>query len=364
MKKEIFSALVVLALLVIGAFLFTTRSNSNGGRYSGTATALSQTSKTSPDFAEAQKQLAQKNYDAARQSYEKSLNAAQDQTQKNLSNYYIAFTDEQSGDYAHAIQLYKQIAATPSGLGRAEAVQEIGQMYYSYPSARTAIVAETFKDAPYSSFKEGGDIALAYRKLFEYAASFYPLGISEGRIAYWYASDVATHLKATTTPQAVSEIAIVQQSIAKADANIQWNVQFNSVEKAFNPSIYVLEARSLAQLASVGIGSSADVESVFKKAVDGADASGAYGFERYRYAEYLANTFGTKRKADVADLLSVFVGGGGKLKITQGMQNLFRSARTEQVFSSAKATLIKLAQIDSAFKTYLISLGWHEADFK
>lgn len=356
--------LVIIALIAISAFLLYQKSQSVGSRYTVTNTAYRLVSLANPDFRQGANYLDEKNYIAARQSYEKALSVAQDQTQKNLANYYIGLTYERGGEYAKAIQIYKQIAATDGGYGRQEAIQAIGEMYYIHPEARAAIVSETFKDEPYSSFKSGSDNELAYRKLYEYAVSIYPIGLSEARIAYWYANDVATKLKATTTPQAMSEIDIVKQSIAKADADMQKNDQSNSVEKVFDTSIYVLEGRALGKLASVGVGSAADAEAAFKKAVALADASGTYGIVRYRYAEYLANTFGAKRRTDIQELLSVFVTGSTSRKLTPEVQTLFRGARTEQVFSSAKKSLVKLAQIDPAFKTYLISLGWHEADFK
>jgi tetratricopeptide (TPR) repeat protein len=367
MTGKVITAICTIAILAVIAVALLYGGKLGSPKYSGNNTPTVVLYKENPDYVTAiQYQKAGKNADAL-QYYQKALSSAHDKVQTAQIQYNIGIIDELMGNYTEAIREFKKVADDPTNypILRAYAVQEMGVMYVGYVKSRDEIVAETFKDAPYSTFKDSSDLDLTYRKLFEYAASIYPLGISEGRVAYFYAKDVTQRLRATTTPEAISEIAIINQSVAKANADLARTGGTDPDQKSLDTvPIYLLEARALGELVSVGIGPPNVAEDLFQKAIHHADLIGAYRqyrFERYQYAKFLATEYGATRKDDIKNLLSVYL--LDPTTVYRPMVDFFTLARTSQTLTSDRESIIRLGNIDPDFKAYLISLGWHESDF-
>jgi len=360
-KKIIVGLGIVFVLAVAGLFVI---SRTAVRKYSHENTPAVVLSKTNEDFALAKNYSSQGNYDQAKEYYQRALNTAEDQTQKGQILFNIAAVDESRGDYLAAIREFKALSADPSNYAfvRAYAVQEMGLIYYGvYNADRSALSTEIFRDPPFSGMKESGDIDLAYRRLFEYAASIYPLGSSEARIAYWYASDIGRNQQSTGNSQALSEVAIVNQSIAKAEADIKRTTNDPSAMR-YIPGTYSLEAMALAKLMSIGAAESTAVEQRFQKSVQFADAFNHYGNERWRYAEFLSALYGETRAADIQNLLSVYAP-AKKNTIFPPTIALLRAAISDPTLAEDKKILIKTAKIAPDFKAFLLSVGWHESDF-
>ncbi|HEY4526728.1 MAG TPA: hypothetical protein VJK53_02675 [Candidatus Paceibacterota bacterium] len=364
MSKKVVSILIlgcVIAVVVAIVFFMAP-----GQKYSQDDTPTDVIMRSNADYASGKNYFSQRNYDLAKEQYQRALLNAQDDVQGSQIQFSIAVADEFAGRYLDAIKEFKAIAIDPSSYQfvRAYAVQEIGLIYYGYygPSVdRDAIVAETFKDPPFAALKDGDDLNLAYRKLFEYASSIYPLGSSEGRIALWYADHITSDEVERNSSLMMSEIAIIKQSIEKADADIKRTIN-DPGAMPYIPGIYSLQGRALAKLASLGAASYTDAESRFEKAVAFADTIGRHASDRYRHAEFLATIYGEKRKGDIQQLLSIYR--STNTKLLTSTVDLFRAAQSSPELTEEKKGLVLLGQIDSEFKAYLISLGWHEADFK
>ena len=361
-KTKVF-ALAGGVLLLVGIFAFVWIKNA-APKYTNTITPAVVLLKTNDEYIQAKGNQSHGDFAAAEQHYQKALEIASDSNQKGQILFNIAYSEESLGHYSHAIQLYKQLVADPknSRTIRAYAAQHIGFIHYShFDTDRAALVKETFKDLPYSSFAAGVDDDLAYRKIFEYAAGFYPTMSSQARIAYWYANDVVDTLKSTTTPQAVAEIAIIDSNFKKADQDIMSRLADPAMQ-VYISDTYAREGMAVAKLASMGAKTFAEAETYFKKGVGFADAISRYGGERYRYAQFLGDTYGSSRSADVNNLLSVF-SAENTIGIYAPVKSYLRAAATDKDLALDKNSILRLARMDAGFKTYLIALGWHEKDF-
>lgn len=362
----IIGVLVVLGIIAVGVQYFY---ESHGGQssntvYSSTNTPTTVLSQNNPDFAQALAAQSQHNYTLSKQYYEAALQTTTDPVQQAQIEYDIASATEESGDYADAIQMYKQIAADTSNYNfvRAYAVQQIGLIYYTYLGGNESpIVAATFNSAPYSSFYATSSISLSYKNLFQYAASIYPLGQSESRIAYWYAVNIADTLHSTTTPEAVSELSSMNQAIQLANQDSARAV-LDPGSQRMVPSVYMLEGLSYEFLAPLGVASSTEIEAQFSQAVRLADSFGYAGYERYYYASYLARAYGSSRESDIQSLLAPFTSSNAA-EIDPPVSAFFAATESDSSQNVNKQSMIRLANLDPSFKTYLLSLGWENSDF-
>lgn len=370
MQKKI--VIIAIGLAILAALIFLASFGplkklfGADDTYSRTNTPNVALQRINSDFAAAMQYQRERKYDLALQSYQKALSSAEDSVQEAQIKYRIALVTELQGNYAEAIRLFKAIAADPSNYEfvRAYSVQEIGRMYYTYYDDRSGsqIPTETFKDPPYSSFKEGsGDMNLAYRKLFEYAASIYPLGVSEARIAHWYSTELLK--EATTTTQGISYVSIIQESIRKAEADIQRTID-DPPAATLIPETYMRIGLTLANLASVGAAGFEEAEQRLQQALQYTSVLGISpgNFQAYNYATFLASTYGAARATDIQKILSAF-SISRSAEIQPIVVNFYRAANTDPTLEEQKKRLALLGKIDPNFKTYLVSLGWHESDF-
>jgi tetratricopeptide (TPR) repeat protein len=371
-KKRIAITILIIAVvvIVIAAVILKLPKNSKKAaaqQYSLTNSVASVLTKTNQDFASAEQYRGQSDYSDALQYYQSALPQAQDSAQTVQIQYNIALMQIFDGQYSPAITGLKQIAANQTAGARmqAYAVQELGVMYNNYyGSGSDSIPADTFTGTPYANFLQDGDMSLAYRHLFEYATSFMPLGYSETGIALWYANDlIDTQKGATTTPQSISDIASVDQSLNAADISV--------VETQNDPNLASLvsatigrEGEVAAELVSVGVLDPSRAEHYFQQGINFDTAFGYRpgSFNTYRYAAFLASQYGVSTSSKIVALLSPFKVNNNSA-IALNIPDFFLSARTNQVLASDKASLLSLAGIDADFKAYLISIGWQISDF-
>jgi len=307
-------------------------------------------------------------YTSALQSYQKALTGTQDESQKAQILFNIAYTIELLGNYKDAIAQFKAIAADTSyyAIARAASVQDIGLMYYTYSGSATlqTIASETFKDSPYNSFTEGNSLNVAYIKLFEYAASIYPLANSEVRIAYGYANELLDTLKsATTTPQGKEYVSIIIQSLQATDRDLM-RMKNVPEERALIPEILVREGKTFDRLATLGVVGSQQAEPYFKRGVEYAASLGTKpgSFHALNYALFLADRYGSARSADIKNLLTPFRV-GNDAAIYSIVTAFYKNIRSASSSDKNRKLIIILGQMDPDFKTYLISLGWKQTDF-
>jgi hypothetical protein len=247
----------------------------------------------------------------------------------------------------------------------AYAVQELGVMH-SRNSTNQDITNQIFADAPYNAFYVSTSTAESYRRLYAYAASIYPLGISEAILATWYMADLRDILHgATTTPEGIAKVTQIKKALAAADADVQ-RVNGDPVASIDIPSIETYEGNAEVYLASVGAIDPGKVENTFQSALHFMNAVGAPSGEMTNvyYAAFLYNTYGMKRLADIKQLLAPF-----STSNSDGIFPASKAALISLINPTTPGTkiqrlwMINLAQVDPDFKTYLLAIGWPGGEF-
>ena len=270
-----------------------------------------------------------------------------------------------------AIPLLKTIAADTSypAIVRASAVQQMGAAFYDL-GGDSRFTKEIFKDEPYKSLYVKNYTNLSYRKLFEYAAALYPLAYSELKIANWYANQISLSVppvkgvaKVTLSSEQITAYKeTIRQNIAAADQDIA-RIKDDPNQNAPVPLLLEEEGVVVGKMQILGDASFGDPEKFYAQALtlfDAAQPAGSDGFVRFNYALYLAQRFGSSRAGDIVNLLAPFY----TTSVYKGSsaQNQFISERNNILGS--KPAFVTLASIDPNFKSFLISLGWKETDFK
>jgi len=324
--------------------------------------------KQNPEYAAAEKFRKEGKHDLALASYQKALDAAEDDFQRAQIALDIARAMEQLGRYEEAVIRFKAITADTSNyaITRATALSSVGLMYYTYSGAPLqAIVTETFKDSPYSSFRnDGTSLGMAYIKLFEHAASIYPLALSEVFIAYGYSNELLGMQNATSTPQGKEYIARVIQGLRAADADL---ARMGSAveERPLIPEALARAGSTVDALVTLGVVSNPEqAGAYFRDSVQYAALLGDKPGNSYalRYASSLANRYGDARAEDIRSLLAPFRSGNER-NIHAVTTDYLRFVRAEGASSAKVGQLTALGKIDSGFKSYLLSLGWRPTDF-
>ncbi|TSC63274.1 MAG: hypothetical protein Athens041674_270, partial [Parcubacteria group bacterium Athens0416_74] len=284
-----------------------------------------------------------------------------------------------------AIRELKKIVADPSAneVFRSYAVMRMGSIFYVYGYGQYAgpIVEETFKGEPYASFRKDGDIYLAYRRLFEYSSSFYPVALSELRIADWYANDIrskaasSTKAAGPTYDELRPELEIVLKKLASAARDAK-RVEKDPNEMGLLPDIYVRQGEIIAKLAFLARAAGEPVltqvgkqgitfeiaeksykQALFLRSTQGAE-KGLDGMERFMYASYLQRYF-PERESDIKEIIAPFY----KTNVYQTAPvSIFLRAQSNADTWMNKS-LVGMAAIDPQFKGFLMSMGWTEADF-
>ncbi|HEV3245025.1 MAG TPA: hypothetical protein VG102_01570 [Candidatus Paceibacterota bacterium] len=353
---------IVLAVMAILLYSYSQTILRPATQYSSTDTVFSTLMSSNSEFAQGTQLSQTGQYDQALPYYKQALSSASDPAQEGEIAFKIAVVTEKSGGYSGylaAIPLLKAVAANTSytNITRAYAVQEMGLMFYTYADPK--ITAAIFGDSPYTSLYVQNDTALSYRHLFEYAASFYPLALSDLRVASWYANELASSNAASTSTQAYTSI--IQQQITAANTDIT-RMKSDPNEEGYVPTALMREALIAGDMQLAGTTSFGDVDALFKQDLDlyAADGMPQYdAFARYNYASLLYRLYGSSRLSDVTQILSPLY--ASKSYKGSSFEEFLRNERAN--VTGEKAHIIQLAKVDPAFKQYLETLGWTSSDF-
>ena len=235
---------------------------------------------------------------------------------------------------------------------RAYAVQNLALMLFRYgtPDITTAV----FQDEPYRSLFVSKNLGLSYRQLFDYAASIYPLAVSELYSAMWYANGIIGHL-ATLEEYEV----VIHEKLERAEKDIE---RLRGIPSQSYTFLNALELRAtlLGKMARVRGALFPDPDKAFEELFDIYETHNWTndGTARYAYAAYLANRQGASRLSDIRDTLA---------PLYENIDSRGRFLRSPLVKlrdtpSFARLETIKLASTDSKFKALLLQLGWRESD--
>ena len=323
--------------------------------------------RNNPDFVQAQAFASQKDYQSALASFRKAFSRASGDAERGVIAFDIALTQQHLGDYVQAIQSYKAVAAETAypPVVRAYAVQEIGIMAQAYYDALPAIRAETFKGDPYASFLANGDYATSYRKLFEYAASIYPLTLSEDAVAQAYMRDLMALKGATTTAQGAADVQNIVTALKAGQGDLP-RLLSNQDELVYATDIFDRQAEVEKMLAQYGVpGYTYDrVEMDFVRALSYSTSLGqlAGSWPAWHYASFLADTYGASRSADIHKVLAPF-SAKTPHAIDPLVATFLKQIKTDPTQVSNKTRTATIAKYDTDFKAYLVSLGWHDSDF-
>ena len=360
MKKGIIIGGLLLLVAVIAAV--SHYGTNLFSKYSTTNTPTDVLLKQNSDFARAKALSHAGNYQAAEDAYNEALKTSEDNIQKAQIQYNIAAQKDHQLDYVGAVTLFKQIADDTNNVPimRANAVKAIADINNN---ADPSVAKVIFNSEPYTSMVVAGDAGLTNRHLAEYASSIYPLGLTEMYIAYWYAEHITA---SSTDPMNTSYVGIIQKKIKSAEADIE-RTKNDSGAMGGIPDIIQYEARVKGDLAIAGAGSASDAEDTFQRAFT---AMTTYGmapwydeYTRMNYAIFLMRMFGKNRASDIHSTLSpIYTNPVYKnAPIVTTLKNI---AAGGPVDPNKKKYIGKLANYDSGWKTYLLSLGWTAADFK
>jgi tetratricopeptide (TPR) repeat protein len=361
--------LVVLGVIVaalIGGFLYVydrVKVRENTAGYSAIQTPFAVLARDNQYFAQANAAARAGDYEQAIQLYEQALAQAEDSAQASQIQFTIALLEDRHGSALRAIDLYKQIVMDPANdahpLMRANAIANMVELYYR--NGDSAVTEQIFKDPPYSTFFVSNDTSLSYRRLAEYAVSFYPLALPELRIASWYAYRLTDGGMAPSGEDTGTYPSIIQNAIALANQDID-RMRTGTDDAQLIPNILTRKSALYLNMFNAGLATAQETEEVCRAALTIYPSIGAPdgidGFARYYYAVFISEQ-GPSRVNDLRAVVAPFYenpGYKGSLAFS-----FFASEKNNGL--GQKTRLVKIANEDPKFKTLLISLGWNGKDF-
>lgn len=290
------------------------------------------------------------------QKYKEALLKAETNDERAQIEFVISQVEEDTGNNNDAIATMKRVGNNTaySGIARAYAIEYMGRLFYTKHDR--AITEAIFADSPYSGLKNTNP-EVSYRKLFEYASSFYPLAISEFRIAKWYADEIVNLEKEGLSEEEKNKIEIYKNVIIEHlkngndDLPRAENIDYSYYLSALNRKASLLASLDLSQSASLG-----SAEPAFKEVLEktAEKSKGKEAFVRFNYAIYLARKFGGERTGDIKSLLSPLY-----------QSNAYKHSDLFELLTNEKNTDTRthknielLAGIDPEFKLFLASPGW------
>src|SRR3989344_3691575 len=360
MKKYLWIGTVCLLAVAILIILFYNADPAS--KYSSSNTPIDVLIEENADYARARTLVRAGNSAEAEKAYNAALITATDSVQQGQIKFGIAQTKDYQGDYVGAVRMFKELVDDTNNIPllRAYAVQ---WMVDINNQGIPAVTEEIFSTSPYSEMVVSGDVALTNRHLAEYGSAIYPLGLLEMYVAIWYAEKIT---ETPPPPEASAYVTIIQQKIENAERDIE-RAKNDTGARASIPDILQYEARVKAGLAIAGASSGADAEEQFQRAFA---AMATYGmqtwydeFTRLNYAIFLMRMYGKERTADIHATLSP-IHENPTYKTAPIVTYLKNIAAGGPVDPKKKQYIGQLANYDAGFKTYLLSLGWKESDFK
>ncbi len=318
----------------------------------------------SNDFAQAEELQKKGEAVAAEEKYKIVLSQTENPIQSGMVKFRIALAQSQKGDYMAGIPLFKEIIVDPdAGLTtRADAVQELALMYYTYFDAR--ITDEIFKSPPFAAMRVSGDVDLSYRHLLEYGISIRPTSISDFMLANWYAREILRQPKESqNSATVIGYKEKLTAYIQDGESHIE-ELRTRPTEQYYLSAALFWRAVVLGKATRIGISSLVDPETAYEQLYDTIKIMNNDGYltsARLQHATYLARKYGSARSADIKTILAEVYNNKSTSMSTEYAVAGLKSLRA--VSGGAKADLVLLASIDPKFKEYLISLGWQTGDF-
>lgn len=352
----LFGSLLMVTIVTAGIFYFSR--DTHDTKRTGSFEALI---KDNEEFIRAEAFLKNDQWDLAEEHYRKALLLARNADEEGQIFYKIAVMKTRR-DPIGAISILKEIVANQdySDRQKAYAVQHMGEIFRKNSSHE--ITSTIFTGEPYADFFKEGDADNAYRRLYEYAASFYPLALSEVRAAHWYSNKILqlSERKSLSEEEKkfISDSTVrIRFSLEAADQDIERTKNLPNAG-ALVPVALAIKAIVLADMFEAGDASFPDPESAFKSAMEMGLIWKDDSASRFNYAAFLARKGDESRKKDIIDLLDDFytkpdIYAGRALMLTRERDNIL----------GAKNNVILLAKIDPAFKSFLLTLGWKVSDF-
>jgi hypothetical protein len=292
--------------------------------------------------------------------YEKAIGIAGTAEEQGIIKISLGRLYYKLGKFDLGSTTFKSVVENPdySNVTRAYAVEAMGNEYYS--KYEQELFDSIFKDEPYRSFLVGKDKELSMRKLFEYGTTFYPLPLSEARIAQWYASELV-RIKVSglddqeTKTKIESMKTIIREKLKLVDKGIK------DIENTTNaPRIPVVLNRlgiismKMYLFGDKSFGNPADLferSLVYSKLYN---LTSTEGFTYYNYAVFLARVYGKEKTSEISTLLGNFYN-TDKYKNTDVFIFLKNQKNIE---GTVKEDILLLASFDSKFKKLLSELGW------
>ncbi|MBI4094118.1 hypothetical protein HY417_04090 [Candidatus Kaiserbacteria bacterium] len=352
------AAIVAIVALGLGAWYWYAQNNAVPATH---ADFYEKLSAQNASFAEAEKLSTQLRFAEALPLYQAALQSATNDDQRLQIKLLIARMMVQTGAYAEAVPLLKEIIAVNDNLRilrtRAVAVEEISSIY---ARGILEVNSEIFKDEPFKSLLVANRVDMTLRQLHEYAASISPLAIAELWIAQWYAYQLPErNEKSKLSLDTIQDYkAKIVQLFSAADADIAY-MQSDGAMGADLRYALVMRAIVTGMLTRKGDTSSGDPHALFVSAIDtyAQTGPGLDCIPRYQYALFMAQTYGPTKKSDIQAVLrplseEAYAGSGSCM--------FLKEARVSAYYRQFPKLL---ASIDSDFKKFLMTLGWAAADF-
>ena len=373
MRSKTFSLFIValvLMLLAGGIYYFETYVISPASpNYSATNNVYDVLKNTNSFYALGASLAAQGNLTGAQAAYEKALPTVADQYQAGVVQLGLA-TIQWSTDPIGSIAPLEAIATNPNYTNstRAYALQYIGQAYNNPPITLSSaqmqqLVTATFATAPFSAMLVNGNVALAYRQLYDTADALYPLPLSESLSAQWYASQV---LMAGSSRVSTSTVAADATAMSDDFDALDGAIQTESVDpnlNIFSAQALEIKADIIRRLSHTVFYTKDDVVAAYQRALDeyATVTSPALrdGFARYDYAIYVSAVYGASQAIKVQSIMDPIYANPG---YASGPLGVFLKSLIGST-SSLHHNAVLVASIDPRFKSYLMSLGWTAADF-
>ncbi|MBI5470081.1 hypothetical protein HY968_02040 [Candidatus Kaiserbacteria bacterium] len=351
------AGILVMVLLGFGAWYWYVQNNAVPATH---ADFYKKLSVQNISFADAEKLSGQLRFAEALPLYQTALQSATNDDERLQIKLLIARATVQTGAYMQAVLLLKEIVATRdnprASRGRAAAVEEIADLYQQ---GNPDLNREIFNDEPFKSLQVANQGGVTLRRLHEYAASIYPLAISELRIAQWYALQLPQEgKKSKLSAETIQEYRTkIGQLVSAADRDVSYLRQ-NSAMIADLRYALLVRAIVVGVLNRKGDTSLGDANEQFVSAIDAYATAGPGqdGIARYYYALFIAQTYGASKKEDIRAVLAPL---SSEEYANAPVKKFLMNARTP--FYGVFPTL--LAGIDPDFKKFLMTLGWTESDF-
>ncbi len=311
-------------------------------------------------LASADKLRNEGNHELAILEYEKAIGVAGTVEEIGIIKISIGRLYYKLGKFDLGSETFKSVAGNPdySNVTRAYAVEAMGNEYYS--TYNKELFDSIFKGEPYQSFLTEKDRDISMRKLFEYGTTFYPLPLSEARVAQWYASELV-RIKASGLDDQETKTKIeLMKTVVREKLNLV-DKGIKDIENTPNaPRIPVILNRQgiismkMYLFGDTSFGNPADF---FEKSLVYSKLYNLYsteGFTYYHYAVFLARVYGKEKSNEVSILLSHLYE-TDKYKnsdVTSFLKN------QNNLGGVVKEDILLLASMDQKFKKFLSDLGW------